>query len=309
MLPLLPKEVSGVPIYILLGIVVCFSLVPSACLRIGLSSFESGDSDAGVDTTDNGTDGSSTGGDALVDGGEPRDYTRVFHDGFEDGTTNLWTDSGAEVTTADPHGGTYAARSNWNGLVLWNDPESIRGLSLRSWPYAQEFLVRFWLRIDPDVDASPEGGSGGCLFRLPFGNDKEGNEISWSRSITYIYLAVDSNAERSVWGCANFEDRAWHQVEIYVKDAIDGAIRFWVDDAEVTCTNSWGESYPYYGNTHLNEAGWDTFYWPSGWSGAEGCCEHDAENHMYLDDVEIFSDALSGDPSIGVLADGNVEAI
>jgi len=257
-------------------------------------------SSTSTDATDAGSTGHS--------GGGPSGYTRVFYDGFEDGTTNQWTSSSADVTTTQPLRGTYAARSNWNGLVEWNHPERIRGLHLASWPYSQEFLVRFWLRLDGDVDDTPYGTAGGKLFRLPFSNDRDGNEIYWSSSHADIFVLVDDDPVRSIWGCGDLSDREWHQIEIYVKDAADGALRFWVDDEELTCSNSSGDSFPYLGDTHRNDAGWDTFYWPSNWSGADGCCDHDADNHMYLDDVEIFSDSPIGDLANGALADGTAQA-
>ncbi len=71
----------------------------------------------------------------------------------------------------------------------------------------------------------------------------------------------------------------------------------------MTCANSGGESFPYYGNTHRTKAGWDNFYWPSNWASNPGC-EHDAENHIYLDEVEIFSDMARGDLALGPMADG-----
>ena len=47
--------------------------------------------------------------------------SRVFYDGFEDGTTNKWTkDDGrdkAGTTTVQPHSGNYAVVFNWNGTV------------------------------------------------------------------------------------------------------------------------------------------------------------------------------------------------
>jgi hypothetical protein len=248
-------------------------------------------------------------GGAPIELGPPAPgYSRIFHDGFEDGTTNKWDNYGATVTEISPRSGAYAARSNWNGLLDWTDPDHLQGLALGSWPYEVEFLLRFWLRVDPNVDSHPEGGGGGKLFRMPFGNDREGNEIVWSRSDTHVYIAVDGTTERSIWGCADLDDRLWHKVEIYIRDAADGEIRFWVDDRLLDCENTSGLGVPYVGDTHRNDAGWDNFYWPSNWSGPEGCCDHDAENYMYLDDVEIFSDAVGGDgPIYGSLLDGTAE--
>jgi len=240
-------------------------------------------------------------------------YRRVFHDDFEDGTTNKWGSgrSRALVSTIRPRSGTYSAESNWNGAVSWESLESLRGLSLGSWPYQDEFLIRFWLRVDEDVDSTSEGmGAGPKLFRLPFSQDRGGNEIIWSFMRAHVTIRVNEHPLRSIWSCADFADREWHKVEIYVRDTTDGAIRMWFDDEELTCANSSsGLGLPYFGNTHENDAGWDNFYWPSNWSGPPGCCEHDAENHMYLDDVEIFSDAATGDPTLGSLSAGTAETL
>lgn len=234
--------------------------------------------------------------------------TRVFFDDFESGTFALWEEQGAAITNVQPQQGMYAAKGGWDGVVDWNHPDALRALSIPQWEYSTEFLARFWLRLDENVDPKP----GAKYFRLPFGNDKEGNELVWADlygdSTFSSFMQIDGTTMDTGWSCASLADHMWHKAEIYVRDAVDGEIRMWLDDNELHCENSSGFQYPFVGNTHVNAAGWDNFYWPSNWSNNPGW-EHDAENNIYLDSVEIFSDAPGGSAvASGSLREGNVEA-
>jgi hypothetical protein len=78
---------------------------------------------------------------------------------------------------------------------------------------------------------------------------------------------------------------AWHKVEVYFKvDASAGIIRMWEDGVKV-----WEET-----NADTTLTTWTPFYIGSNWSGASGCCDHDANNHMYWDDFEVYSDTGTG---------------
>lgn len=238
----------------------------------------------------------------------PGKYTRVFHDDFEDGTIGKWGNGGASVTQVSPHSGTYAAIGGWNGEVIWTDPDSLRALELPSWKYSTEYLARFWIRLDADVDLAP----GKKYFRLPWANESQGNELVWADlygdNSFSTFTQIDGSTLDTGWSCGSLADHAWHRVEIFIRDATDGAIRMWLDGKELACDNSGGFHFPYFGNTHQNAGGWDNFYWPSNWSSNPGW-EHDANNHIYLDDVEIFSDDASGTPSTGALVDATVRAL
>ena len=235
-------------------------------------------------------------------------YTRVFYDGWESGNTNLWGQSDfrnkCPVVTSALDGsagprGTRMLRCNWDGVVAWNDPASFEALVLNSWNYSTELLVRFWVRTDT---SDFNGLSGPKYFRI--GTDSTGSTVS------FMALHVGGGQQGGFYndtgqiggtfwgGGSDAANGAWHEVELYVKvHASNGAVRLWEDGVMLWETTNT--------NTVLGN-GWTPFFLSSNWSGPEGCCDHDTNNHLYWDDFEIFSDSTSGTPAIGSLADASV---
>ena len=235
-------------------------------------------------------------------------YTRVFYDGWESGNTNLWGQSDFRnkcpvVTSAldggaVPHG-TRMLRCNWNGVVAWNDPASFEALVLNSWNYSTELLVRFWVRTDT---SDFNGLSGPKYFRI--GTDSTGSTVS------FMAMHVGGGQQGGFYndtgqiggtfwgGGSDAANGAWHEVELYVKvHASNGAVRLWEDGVMLwEATNT---------NTVLGN-GWTPFFISSNWSGPEGCCDHDTNNHLYWDDFEIFSDSTSGTAATGNLSDASI---
>ena len=240
--------------------------------------------------------------------------TRVFYDGFEDGTTNKWDPSGptdrnrcASATSAvdgvvGAHAGIRMASCNWNGIVAWNDPNAYTTLSLNSWSYTNEMFIRFWIRLDQDMDNK----DGAKLFRVGFGGD---SDTFWQRDPvslnggTHEVWTVGGNGIINAWSPHNFEDRQWHKIEIYIKSDTgpNGAITVWMDGV---LTRSY--QYPYTGVTSTGTSRWYPFNLMSNWSNNPGW-EHDDKNHVYWDDFEIYSDSSAGSPAIGSLSDATVQ--
>jgi hypothetical protein len=239
--------------------------------------------------------------------------TRVFYDGSESGNVNLWAASDGTrspcqsvVSALDGGGpavGSRMLRCNWNGVVPWNDYNSYDTLQLNSWNYTNEMLMRFWIRLDQDMDYK----DGAKLFRLGFGGD---SDTFWQRDPvsqsggTHEAWYVNGNAIINAWGAHNFEDHQWHKIEIYIKSDTgpNGAIKVWMDNA---LTNSY--QYPYTGITAVGSSRWYPFNLMSNWSSNPGW-EHDANNHVYWDDIEIYTDSSSGTPATGSLSNASIQA-
>lgn len=228
---------------------------------------------------------------------------RVFYDGF-DSNTNQWAqdDFRSRCTVAQsaldggpgPKSGAGMVRCNWNGTLAWNSPDRYLTLKLPAWSYDREFLVRFWIRGDADATDHPVNGP--KLWRLgPYSSSgmkfRNGDEDA-------AFYNVSSQIGSTYWG-KNPTPTAWHKYEIYVLQASSGGIiRIWRDDQLVKDITG--------ANTTQSSGTWTPFYISSNWSGADGCCDHDANNHLYWDEFEIYSD--SGTGASGSLSDGSIAA-
>lgn len=230
---------------------------------------------------------------------------RVFYDGFEDGTTSQWaTDTGrnrcpvvslAQDKTVGPRSGSRMLQCNWNGTVAWNNPANFETLILNSWNYSSEVLIRFWIRTDKDF-----GGLSGPKF-MRIGSDSAGSTLSFmgmhvGAGLTAdFYNTTDGSIGNTYWGAgSDAANGAWHKIELYIKNSsTTGVMRLWEDGLKIWETVNT--------NTVLN---WRPFYISSNWSGASGCCDHDASNHIYWDEFEIYSDAGTG--GVGNLSDATI---
>jgi len=198
--------------------------------------------------------------------------------------------------THGPRSGTKMMQTNWNG-------DAYSGAKVASWSYNREFLIRYWVRFDADVDRKD-----GCkAFRLTNG---VGESYYWcglmadNTSIISYWEEIDGVSDggngRLYW---DFEhligNGAWHKFELYVKHnqigQRDGVLRIWVDGKlvhEVINQKTVGDGRK-----------WFPMYVNSNWSMNPGW-EHDSNNHVYWDDFEIYSDTGSG--ATGSMSDATI---
>lgn len=190
---------------------------------------------------------------------------------------------------AGPHSGTKMGMGNWDGNA--NDFTTAK---LSSWSYTREFLIRLWVRYDADVDHV----TGNKAFRLDNFQSPPAESYYFdgqveSQPTAPMFSFWEVVAGKTITGSPyeNFNggplgDTKWHKIEIYVKHNTvgqkDGILRVWNDGnlvhditgiQSVTDGNKW---YP--------------MYLMSNWSNFA----HDANNHAYWDDIEIFSDTGTG---------------
>ncbi len=222
--------------------------------------------------------------------------SRVFYDNFEANNTDLWSyDYSKCVPTArgvdggGPRNGTYMVQCNWNGVAAWNDAANRSSLRSPSWRYDNEFLIRVWVRLDADVDQV----NGAKIFRI---NNYPGHGMFaqnyWpsKADVFFHWDRVGDSVEGPLtWSGGNINDHLWHKYEIYHKNntigKTDGIIRMWFDGVLKV---------DYTGKTRANDGTqWNALSLMSNWSSNPGW-EHDANNHVYWDDIEIYSDYGTG---------------
>ena len=222
----------------------------------------------------------------------------MFSDGFESGNVNRWGTPDpyhkcAVVSVARdgsrPHSGQFMAECNWNGIVAWNDPAALSGLVLgqSAWNYTREFLVRVWVRYDADVTRT----SGNKVLRL-YPNDRLNSlfiNAQLDQPTGPIFVSwehVDGKDGAVSWGKGTrLGDLQWHKIEIYVKHntpgLTDGVQRVWLDGQVVQEAVNIVSISP----GHQ----WGPLYLMSNWSNNPGW-EHGANNHVYWDDIEVYTD-------------------
>lgn len=233
----------------------------------------------------------------------------VFYDSFEAGTgqwsTDDWHDRCVMVNTPTDgrnaaYSGSQMLRCNWDGVVPWYDSSGYETLKLRAGNlYTDELFMRFRLRLDQNHEKSTVDINGGSaapvkILRFHEVNDA-GNELimnadsaaglgtgayinGWS-SPGYYGNAVGDNTGKY--------DQGWRMVEYYINMATN-TIKVWNDDQLVlTTTQSFGGDR------------WGELYLTSNFGAV-----HDANNAIYFDAVEIYSDLLSG--ATGSMSAGTV---
>ena len=174
-------------------------------------------------------------------------------------------------------------RCNW---AQFNDQE----IHLAAWNYNREFLLRQHFRYDQNVDSK----MGSKHMRIGF---QEPGEILFACQMEQgnaATMLIAPNNQATFWGAPNGPcgDRRWHEMEVYIRDAVNGAggiIRVWIDGVMI---REW------VGNTGGHR---QNLYIPSNWASNPGW-EHDTLNHVYFDSIEIISDRGTG--GTGSLADG-----
>lgn len=274
---------------------------------------------------DGGAVGADAGEEPAGDAGDPLPgLTRVFYDGFEDGTLDRWSSGTCPVVMTAPDGdgpfaGSRMLECNWDGTVSWDDPRATLAIVLDTWAYSREFLLRFAIRNDTDFDHT----AGAKWMRLGFGGEEEIDLGAFNEQWPHAGLwfhPVGPEAYPVYWGEADASvagDNEWHTIEIFSRDDTngeDGVLRAWVDDvliyeiADGVCFRLDRDPEPCSGNTHADGASRRPLDVMSNWSNNPGW-EHDDRNHVLWDEFEIFSDAMTGDATChGSLADGDARA-
>jgi len=232
---------------------------------------------------------------------------QVFFDDLEDGTVNKYSPVDfrnlcKNVSTAidggSPHGGSRMLQCNWNGVVAWNDPASYDTVSIKSWNYNNEFLIRLWVRADMDVD-SKFGSKWLRLYNQGINSFIQDGQMEQPNGPIYSNIeSVDGSVTNyNKWGSAPLGDRKWHKVEIYVKQGVssNAVFRVWVDGSL---------QYEKTGVSSNPSNKWYPLILVSNWSNNGPEWAHDANNHTYWDDIEIYSDTGSG--SIGNMSDATI---
>lgn len=236
--------------------------------------------------------------------------SRVFYDGFESGNTNLWQQDGLHLRCAvvgvsavdggTPKTGVSQAQCNWDGTQT-ND---VWQALTQQFAIQNETFIRYWVRYATDVDVSPNGGLGGKQGRLTTQDYQDGNQLYWGADgdgdVAWVTVIENGAPWGAQYGSIGVNDHQWHKIEIYIKPGLkgDGVVKVW-HDGVLQFTNTY---------TNITAAGqkYDTFYLMSNWSGATGCCTHDAANHLYWDEFEVFTDGAGGTAATGSMADGSV---
>jgi hypothetical protein len=174
---------------------------------------------------------------------------------------------------------------------------------LPSWNYSKEFLIRLWIRYASDVDHT----AGGKLLRMypPSGLDSFYLAAQMEQSGTPLFSyweLINGQPGPEFWGDSSpMGDTHWHKIEIYVKHntpgATDGTVKVWLDG-----------SLKQQGANIVSVAPgdhWYPLYLMSNWSSNPGW-EHDAANHTYWDDVEVYTDLGTG--ATGTMSDATIRA-
>ena len=229
-------------------------------------------------------------------------FTRVFYDSFEanDGFVQWDVVSGALNVTSmpdatGPYAGSRLALFNWDGSAF-PGPATHTEVELTTFPVTNEFLIRFRFRIDDDITYN----IGSKLWRMGFGGSSEmymACELQDGASGARFFIEAVLGVEYGQPADPLCADGNWHTLEAYWvgdTDGSNGRLRIWVDDTEI---------YNQTGDSKVGSSIPNRFNLLSNWSNNPGW-EHDATNHVGLDDVEIFSDDMSGTAASGSLLDG-----
>jgi hypothetical protein len=238
--------------------------------------------------------------------------TRVFHDDFEGGISPSWVAAGKTLAASvsvcadatGPHAGTGCLEGNWDGTRIFTDPLVRTNAVLEDWDYTSEMFVRLWFRLDANVDPLNGmkimrlggGGGGGQMYYNAV--DMTGNDAY--ELFQYFETMNYTSGPITYTGGVDAGDLNWHKLEIYIKHNApgntDGIVRAWFDGVleleNAACTSvATGET-------------WKQLVLVSNWSSTPP----DAVNNIYFDDVEIFSDATTGDACTGSMSDASIQA-
>lgn len=230
--------------------------------------------------------------------------TRVFYETFEanDGFAQWTIVVGAQNVTSmpdttGPYAGSRMGLFNWDGSAF-PGPATHTEVELSSWAMTNEAFVRFQYRIDDDITYN----TGSKLFRLGFGGSSEmymACELQNGAAGAQFFIEAVLGVRYGQVGDPLCADGSWHQVEVYWKrdtDGLNGAMKIWIDDYLI---------YDRTGDTQPGSALIYPFNFLSNWSNNTGW-EHDATNHVGLDNVEIYTDSASGTAATGSMSAGTI---
>lgn len=227
--------------------------------------------------------------------------SRVVHDTFEQYAAGATSSNGdcnvvslSRDGVAGPYEGSKMAECNWDGIrkaANWADPLADLGMSY-TFDFNSEYLVRMHFRTDNDVDRQ-EGSKYGRL------GDNGGSWSCFHHSqdrLNMAWFSGNTQIGSTFWGnngpfCTRDK---WHTISYYIRLGSNGVIRIFFDGANVTEFN---------GNVTKSANG-SPLNIMSNWSINGPSWAHDANNHIYWDKIEIFSDQGTG--ANGSFADNSV---
>ncbi len=252
----------------------------------------------------------------IIPSNESQAAGRVFFDDFSSGKLNAawekdsYRDLPVVVSKARDgglplNGAAYMVEANSNGVVAYNAPNSYQTMVLPKFDYKNEVLLRFYLRLDSDVDNLPNFK----LIRWGYdygGSIADGGEIvAWLDGNSYYLIPREFQVQYFPYGYVGSpRNRQWTKFEIYIKQNINGApdgiFKIWMNNQLVynkinVRTNFGGQIWP----LHIM----------SNWSvnGYNGLPDPDANNHVYWSHFEVFSDVGFG--AIGLMSDASIQQI
>jgi hypothetical protein len=232
--------------------------------------------------------------------------SRVVIDTFEQYSVGATVSNGnckAVASSKDGVQGPYAsskrmAECNWDGIrkqAQWNDPLAELEMTY-PFDFGTEYLVRMRYRIDADVDKK----DGSKLGRL--GDNPEAWTCAFGADQEHIWMSFwgpSVQVGSTYWGDNGpFCDRTqWHTIAFYVRIGNPGKITAWLDGGKIS---------DFIGETAKSTNG-SPLYVMSNWSvDGHPTWQHDANNHVYWDNIEIFSDLNTGTATTGSLADNSI---
>lgn len=228
--------------------------------------------------------GTLTAGILVTPGYWEQDNGRIFPD-----IVTSALDAGA-----GPHGGSKMVRFNYdttNPSTGWSSLHQVSaGIS-----FTNEIFYRWWVRFDADHGLSNLGSQrkfGRIFVTTPAYNDIF-LEVSPGFFITIVLVNGDYPGVQHSLGLT---PTGWNQVELYIsKSPTAGVVKLWINDTLV-------ESYT---GLNTSAAPWLDFYPVSNWGDVENSGYlSGVDNHLYLDDFEVYSDAGTG--ATGSMADGTI---
>ncbi len=203
---------------------------------------------------------------------------RVLYENF-DTTIGQPTDCVAVTVGRDgtPARSGRSLECNWDGTRSWQDSLATQEMEAFA-PANNEKLFSGWFRVDRNVDHV--GGS--KLMRIGWNTPSEMIISCQFEQGDGATLFASVNNQSSFWGNAQSicGDHQWHRIRVYTSPT---TIRLWLDN---TLLREWTGTFNFGSGQH-------GVFFMSNWSSNPGW-EHDANNNVMWDDIEVFSDTGTG---------------
>ena len=201
-----------------------------------------------------------------------------------------------------PHSGTKMCRLNYDTLrgTTLNEYTSIQqnpsGIS-----YTNELFYRYWIRFDADHGISPPGTE--AKFARIFTTSPVYNDVFYdfagSPSAPEFDLVVLVNGGYiggKTYISTPTAFTQWQKMEMYLNFST-GTLRVWLNGNQVFTTSG----------ANLSAGRWLDFYPQSNWGAVNNDgYRNGSNNHMYFDDLEIFSDVGTG--ATGLMSNASIQA-